>query len=118
MRKVGSTIGQIEYLVPQPSREVIRRARVLVVLVVVGVVAIVVTLHWRWVRPAGSVDHSQRLEGWRKHTIGITQDHLAGNDLLGRVDNATRCQRRLLADAQATPHVRPPLSIRALHVKD
>src|SRR5579859_1462388 len=118
MRQIGGEVGLSEHPVMEPRGKAFRRARLLVVLSVGGVVAIVVALYWRWMSATGRVDDRKRLHGGSEHAVGIAEDDLRRDDLFGGVDDALRTKGRLFTNAQATPNVRAALGVGPLDMND
>ena len=88
------------------------------VLVIELVIAIVMPLHWRWVRAARRVHDRAHLETRREHAVGIADDYLARHDFFRDDDDTLARERGFLADAEVAPRVRVAVRVGTLHVQD
>src|SRR5689334_20597230 len=82
----------------QPAIEAVRRTRPCRVLAVERMVALVVALHRRRMRPAGLVDNGHD-PGLRKlDSVRVAQDHRGVHELLAGDDHALRSEAGFLGD--------------------
>src|SRR5574340_1401370 len=79
--EIGGTVGDAHHPFVEPGIKALPRARVRVVVVAEGVVAVAVALHRRGVRAPGFMHNGAHLEGWANDAVGVADDHRARDDL-------------------------------------
>src|SRR5262245_20879450 len=99
-RDISGAGRHLQYPLVEPLLEAFERARALMILAVISMVALIVTLDGRRVRAPRFVHDGPHFERWCQHAVRVAQDHLTRNDLFGNEYDIPGCQRGLLAYAE------------------
>src|SRR6266566_2368739 len=113
---ISGARGHMQHPLVEPLLESFERARALMILTIIIMVALIVTLDGRRMRAPRLMHNGSHLERWRQHAIRVAQDHLARNDLFGNEYDIPRCQSRLLAYAEIAPEMGVAILVAALYV--
>src|SRR5438105_4343699 len=92
--------------------------RLLVVMAEKSVVALVVALHGRRVRPVPALDHSVDQKSGNHSAIGIARDYVSINNFFGYHDNSLRRPNRFDHHSEIAPTMRVAFTISALQMND
>src|SRR5438445_1256171 len=116
--QIGAAIAHAVYPARKPRIIVAFRFRLLVILPEERVIAFVVTLYRRGVRPQRRLHHGVHQKSWNNRAVGVTGDHLRLDNLF-RHDNHTLSRTYSFQhDSEITPAMRITVAIGALHMHD
>src|SRR5437667_2697259 len=115
---VGCPVGEVVHPLFQPGIALGFRFCMFVVLTKELVIAIVVSLHWRWVRTIGTLDDRINQKPGNRGAIWVAGNDLWSNNFFCYHDHALGCAHAFEHYPEISPAMRVAIHISPLHMHD